>query len=117
MGDRGGGESVNHLTTYKFCRHSCVRVNFTTELIAMKVVSTPRDRTGGGGGGDLEGGGVYLEGGGVSSVSHLKFCRHNCVLVNFTTEMIAMKVVSSLKDRTGGVVGHGVGGGESVNHQ
>ena len=47
---------------------------------------------------------------GCQSVSHLKFCRHNCVLVNFTTEMIAMKVVSSLKDRTGGVVGHGGGG-------
>ena len=42
---------VNLPTTYKFCRHSCVLVNFTTELIAMKVVSSSlKDRTGGGGG-------------------------------------------------------------------
>ena len=50
---------VNLPTTYKFCRHSCVLVNFTTELIAMKVVSLLKtepeevvgDRQGWGGGG------------------------------------------------------------------
>ena len=90
MGD-WGGESVNHLTTYKFCRHSCVLVNFTTELIAMKVVSSLKDRTGGGRGDGI-----------CQPLINYKFCRHSCVLVNFTTELIAMKEVSSLKDRTRG---------------
>ena len=79
-------------------------MNFTTELLAMKVVSYLKDRTGGGRGDGI-----------CQPVINYKFCRHS-VLVNFTTELIAMKEVSSLKDRTGGGWWEPGGGCQSVNH-
>ena len=85
-------------------------MNFTAELIAMKVVSSSlKDRTGGGGGTQGGGGGI------CQPLVNYKLCRHSCVLVNFSTELIAMKVISSPKDRTGGGWWETGGGGSGMS--